>query len=339
VTLEKFRQIQGDLRARDIEVERAVAAKFAAKEAIIRREATAAATAAVTAKLAKAEREKKAAEAKIKGADAATKRALEAQRVALEKAADERVAAEREKRAIELQKHGQELEALRRRVAKERPMDLGDEAELDLLALLARTAEENSWSLDEFTRIGKGKAGGDILHRVMLPNGVAAGAILFESKNTSVFQTKWTAKAKADQLSVGADHAILVTTAWPAGERDLMVRDSVLVVSKARLAAVTAWVRAQVVRSHGLKLSASQRSSKAERLYSFMCSDKVQDRWDRMAQTMTRMKDALRAERTQHEKLWSDRTDQMGVLNTIRESFIADLDGIFESTDAAEVAP
>jgi hypothetical protein len=130
---------------------------------------------------------------------------------------------------------------------------------------------------------------------------------------------------------------VIVSVAFPAGHRELMVKDGVLVCSPSRLVAVATWLRAQTIRTHSLMLSNQQRIDKAGRLYSFMCSDRVADRWDRMAQTMTRMKDALRVERTQHEKLWSDRTDQLDVLSTIRESFVTDLDDIFEATDV-EVA-
>ena len=38
-----------------------------------------------------------------------------------------------------------------------------------------------------------------------------------------------------------------------------------------------------------------------------------------MDQTIKRMKDVLRTEKLQHEKQWSDRSDQMDVLSAIRE--------------------
>src|SRR5207249_5492235 len=59
-----------------------------------------------------------------------------------------------------------------------------------------------------------------------------------------------------------------------------------------RLIAVATWLRAQAIRTHSLTLSNQQRLDKAGRLYSFMTSDRVADRWDRMTQTVARMKDA-----------------------------------------------
>src|SRR5438093_785605 len=82
----KYLEIEGKLRSHDADVERAAAARFAAKEASIRKEAAAAATAVLNAKIAKAEREKKAAEAKAKSAGIETKRLLDAQRKMMEQA-------------------------------------------------------------------------------------------------------------------------------------------------------------------------------------------------------------------------------------------------------------
>jgi hypothetical protein len=45
------------------------------------------------------------------------------------------------------------------------------------------------------------------------------------------------------------------------------------------------------------------------------------------------MRDAVRVERNQHEKSWTDRTDQIDVLNTIQQSFVDDLNALFEGME------
>ena len=66
ITAAKFAVIQGKLRAHDSEIERAAEPRFASREATIRMEAAAAATAALTEKISIAEQGKEAAEQQIK---------------------------------------------------------------------------------------------------------------------------------------------------------------------------------------------------------------------------------------------------------------------------------
>jgi hypothetical protein len=77
-----------------------------------------------------------------------------------------------------------------------------------------------------------------------------------------------------DQIGAGADHAVLVTTAFKAGHQHLMFADGVLVVAPQRVIKVARWPRAQVIRTHSLRLSGEAKDAKRQRLYEFMCSDR-----------------------------------------------------------------
>src|SRR4051812_27262563 len=66
ISMEKLREIEGKLRTHDVEIERAAEARFATREAAIRKEASAAASAALMGRIAKAEQAKKAAEEQAK---------------------------------------------------------------------------------------------------------------------------------------------------------------------------------------------------------------------------------------------------------------------------------
>ena len=117
-----------------------------------------------------------------------------------------------------------------------------------------------------------------------------------------------------------------------------MFTEGVLIISPARVVEVAKWLRAQVIRTHSLRLSGEAKESKSQRLYEFMCSARVADHWDQMAQSITRMRDALRSERLGHERSWNDRADQIVIIEGIRDSFVQDLDAIFEATEANAVS-
>jgi hypothetical protein len=266
----------------------------------------------------------------LKGEQAtAIKARLETERKAAAKKLAETINTERTKGFAERLKLTEQLEDLRRRLERrDRPAgQLGDEGELDAFTLLSDKFTPEG---DEINRTKKFRRGGDIEHRIV--NG--AGLVLYEIKNHQTYQSKWTAKAKEDQLAAQADHVIIVTTAFPAGHRELMLADNgILVVSPSRLIVVAEWLRTYTIRSCALKLSNQHRQDKSARLYSFMTTDQVADRWSRMAQTVTRMRAALRAERLNYEKAFSDRGHQLDVIDEIRNSFIEDLDAIFEATE------
>ena len=259
--------------------------------------------------------------------DAIIKARLEAERQATTKKIAEAVNAERVRHFQQTVALTATVEDLKRRLEKRRPQDLGDEGEIAVLDVLQQTFNE-----DEFTRIAKGVSGGDIVQRIM-HNGTVAGSVVYDLKNTKTFQSKWVPKLKHDQIAANCDHAVLVTTAFKSGHQHLMFTEGVLIVSPARVIEIAKWLRAQVIRTHSLRLSGEDKNSKSQRLYEFMCSDKVADRWDRMAQTITRMRDALRSERIGHERSWNDRADQIEIIRGIRDSFVEDLDAIFEATE------
>lgn len=315
--------------------EREIKKATAAKDAEIKARVQAEREASVM-KVAQATSAARAAEQQLRkmkhGQDAVIKARIESERDAAAKRLNRAVNAEKTKGLAERLKLTEQLEALRSRLERrDRPAgQLGEEGELDAFTLLSETFSADG---DEITRTKKFSSGGDIEHRIA--NG--AGLILYEVKNHQQYQSKWTARAKENQLAAQAEHVVIVTCAFPANHRQLMLSDDgVLVVSPERLLAVALWLRAHTIRSHSLKLSNQHRQTKAARLYEFMCGDRAADRWGRMAQTVARMRGALRSERLNHEKAWSDRGNQLDVIAEIRNSFVEDLDSIFEATDAVE---
>lgn len=251
----------GEQAAHDAEIERAAEARFASREATIRREAGDAAKAALAPKLAEAADIKRQMKELRSTFETTMKQQLAAQAEALEKAATERVNAEKEKRFADNLKHQQELEDLKRRTAKERPQELGDQGELDLFEILM-----TEFPQDQIARVPKGQNGADIIQRIFV-NGICVGANCFEVKNHKRWQNGWIAKLREDTIEAGASHGILVTTAFPAERRELTVIDNMVVAAPARAIAVAHILRRAVVAFHALRLSNQQRDEKTAQQY------------------------------------------------------------------------
>jgi hypothetical protein len=318
-------RIEAEERARIAEIERTLKQRFARERqqaAVATQNAVEKAQKDAAAQVEKIRKEGAAREASIR--QAATKVAT----AALAPKIAEAVRVEKQRHFAETLKLAEQLEDAKRRLEKRTAHELGEEGETDLFEMLRA-----QFPGDQITRVPKGRNGADVVHRIV-HGGNAVGTIVLDFKNTKTYQTKWSSKLRQDQIAAQADHALLVTTSFPSGHRHVLFRDGILIVSPARVVELVKWVRTHTIRMHALRITNEAKSAKSERLYSFMVSDRVAERWTRMTQTITRMRDGLRAERNAHERSWSDRTDQIEIIQKIREAFVEDLDAIFEATDA-----
>ena len=72
----------------------------------------------------------------------------------------------------------------------------------------------------------KGVNGADLLQRVRSPSGQLCGTIVWEAKQTKAWQPAWLRKLKDDQQAVGAELAVLVTSAMPRDVREPFLREA-----------------------------------------------------------------------------------------------------------------
>ena len=83
---------------------------------------------------------------------------------------------------------------------------------------------QSSFPNDVFSPIKKGQRGADIKQTIITDGGFEAGGILFESKSTKSFSNNWIEKLKSDLNEDGSDIGILVSKAFPAKEREVLVQ-------------------------------------------------------------------------------------------------------------------
>src|SRR6185437_9937229 len=151
---------------------------------------------------------------------------LEVERQTAAKKLTEAVNAERAKGYAERLKLTEQLGDLRLKLERrDSPAGrIGEEGETDTLAILTERFGPEG---DELSRTKKFTRGGDIEHRLAHNSGL----LLYEVKSYRQYQSKWAARAKENQIAAQADHVVIVTSAFPANHRELMVSDEgVLVV-------------------------------------------------------------------------------------------------------------
>lgn len=205
---------------------------------------------------------------------------------------------------------------LERQLQKKTANDLGDGAEIDLYEAL-----RDIFPRDHLTRVGKGEPGADIHHEV-LHKGQSCGLIVIDSKNRKNWQNGYVTKLRQDQLEAEAQHAILATTTFPAGAKELYIRDNVIVVTPARAPFIIQLLRDLMVRMHVQGLSMKERAVKMGRLYKYITSEVCAQRFQEAKKITEDLADLDVQETKDHQKVWERR----GRMTTRLKGVLRDLD-------------
>ena len=190
---------------------------------------------------------------------------------------------------------------LKRKLEQKRSNELGEGAEIDVYDNL-----RSAFPRDDIRRIAKGEPGADISHEVIY-KGQSCGTILYDSKNHQQWRSSFVKKLRKDQLVVKADHAILTTTVFPTGEKELCVRDDVVVINPGRVTHMVGVLRDLMISVHRLGLSAGEKKEKTGKLYKFITSKA----YGQLSKEASDLAEALLEvdvdEQKQHRTVWKKR--------------------------------
>jgi hypothetical protein len=145
---------------------------------------------------------------------------------------------------------------------------------------------------------------------------------------------QYIAKLRRDQLSEQADHAVLVTTVFPAGMHEIGLMDGVIVAAPQRVVALAHLLRRVTVQMHLLRAGSEVRAEKTHRLYAFLASDRAARLWAQISQATNEMLGLDRAETAAHQKTWGRRGDLINTVNVSVGELLSQVDGIIGGTEA-----
>jgi hypothetical protein len=260
--------------------------------------------------------------AKVKELDAERQKLYSDQLAAIQEDRDESVLNAQADFQREREILQSKIKDVERQLQKKTAGDLGDSGEINVFNALVKT-----FPTDRVTRVAKGQPGADVQLEV-IHKGQPCGKIIIESKNTQAWQSSFVAKLRQDQMAAGADHAILATTVFPSGHKDLCVESDVILVSPGRVTHIVAVLRRSIVALHLRGVSLSERASKMSELYSLITSDKYRLRFRELAKLGNEIVNVDIQEKRSHETVWKKR----GSLTTRLAAALAEID-----SDVADV--
>ncbi len=244
------------------------------------------------------------------------------QREALEQHRLHELNAEKARAFQEGQKLEEQLARVQRQLQKRTADELGEGAEVDLLEELKR-----NFVGDDIQRVKRGTPGADIVHRVM-DSGRACGTIVYDSKNRTAWRNDYVTKLHSDQLAAKADHAILASAVFPAGNRQLDIQDGVVVANPARVVALVHILRKHLIHLATMRLSDHARTEKMAALYDFVTSERCSQLFSQMNVITEDMLDLEVKEKRTHDTTWRKRGELIRASEQAQATLAAEIDRI-----------
>jgi hypothetical protein len=234
--------------------------------------------------------------------------------------------AEKERQLAEMRR---QIEDLKRRADQSSQQLQGEAGEAELEAALRQ-----AFPADDITGIAQGIRGAD-LHQIVVDNrGGKRGSILWECKNARNWSEAWIAKLKADQRSLRADVAILVTAALPKDCRRFAMIDGVLVTDFACAVHLAAVVRAHLLELAHVRGAAIQQHGTLELLHRYLSGVEFRQRVEAIVEHFSRMREDLEQERRTAERSWARRAKQIEAVTFHVAGFYGELQGLVPALPA-----
>lgn len=270
---------------------------------------------------------------KAQSQDLEFQRKLDAERTRIEAAARSALGEEFSQREArykaQLESAQREAADLKRKLEQGSQQTQGEALELGLEAMLAA-----AFPMDEIQPVPKGVTGADLLQRVRSPSGQLCGTIVWEAKQTKNWQAAWVGKLKDDQQTVGAEIAVLVTSAMPkqdegkGGAAPFMRIGDVWVTRLDAARPLAEALRMTLLEMHKLRQANLGRSEKMELLYNYICSPQFAQRVKSVVEGFEAMKKDLEAEKAAMTRIWKKREMQLTRMTTGMLGVVGDLQGI-----------
>jgi hypothetical protein len=223
------------------------------------------------------------------------------------------------------------IKELERKVQSQTANQLGDGAEIDLYEAL----QESFGEVDRINRVPKGQNGADVHHEVRY-KGQRCGLIVIDSKNHQGWSNSFVPKLREDQVAAGADHAILSTSAFPSGEKEMCIQSDVIIISPARVVYVVELLRRALISMYVLGLSTKERSDKTDQLYKLITSDSYKGRFNEAVKVSEEILQLDVEEQKAHSTVWRNRGMLSKRMGNVLRGIDTDVSAIIEGGSAEE---
>jgi hypothetical protein len=181
----------------------------------------------------------------------------------------------------------------------------------EVLEIIVEAELSRRFPHDLVAPVAKGARGADIIHEVRDAALRACGTIVWETKNTRHWHAGWLDKLKEDQRAIGANLAVIVSTALPEGIIEFGRIDGVWVATLRAWPALALALREQLIQTAFAHAAADGKHEKTEFLYRYLSGDQFHARIEAMVEAFAALQTGLNRERVAMERIWKEREKQI----------------------------
>ena len=164
---------------------------------------------------------------------------------------------------------------------------------------------------DNFEAVGTGRRGADLAQQVRDGAGKVCGTIIWEAKNTKVWQDGWIDKLKQDQREAGADIAVIVTIAMPRDIKGFGNIQGVWVTDYSSYIGLTTALRSGIIEVSHARAAAVGKSEKMDILYDYLSGPGFRRKVEAIVEAFITMQAELDQEKRAVTRMWSKREKQI----------------------------
>ncbi len=176
--------------------------------------------------------------------------------------------------------------------------------------------------------VAKGEFGGDVLHRVIGPQGQHCGTILWEAKRTKAWSDGWLSKLRDDQRAAKADVALIVSHVLPKGVNTFDFIDGVWVTEARCAIPVAITLRQSLIELSTARQASDGQQTKMEMVYQYLTGPRFRHRVEAIVEKFSDMQADLERERRTMTRSWAKREEQIRGVVESTAGMYGDLQGI-----------
>jgi hypothetical protein len=214
-----------------------------------------------------------------------------------------------------------------------RKADLGSQqmqGEVQELALEATL--KTAFPADRIAPIEKGRLGADTIQEVMGINGTAAGAILWECKNTRAWSNEWLAKVKHDMRAASATLCVIATATLPKGVEVFARIDGVFVVSLRCVLPLAQVLRQVLIDIAMIRATTKLDNHTAERLFCYVTGEQFFHRVSAILEGCIALQGDLDADKRATSRRWARNQKDIDTVVQNMGAMFGDLQGLLGGT-------
>jgi hypothetical protein len=165
----------------------------------------------------------------------------------------------------------------------------------------------SQFTSDEFEPVAIGRAGADLIQKVIGPGGAVCGTILWEWKCTKDWQEVWLSKVRENQRSAHATLGVIASKTLRKGIVNFDCIDDVWVSSFDCIVPLAKALRAALIQTNLAQVSGQDRSGKTERVYSYVTGQDFKHRVSSIHEVYVTLQKELEKEKSFVNRAWARR--------------------------------